>query len=493
MVTVAVTKRDVMRCILCHDAKCNAACGGKDLARIVRALYFDNPDEAVRLFRITETTEKEWIAATSSCPAQVNLTTIYRALSAALPDLPELDTSAVDISSEICGVKLENPFLLSSSVVGSSYEMVARAFDMGWAGVAYKTISYMDIKEASPRFSANRKNDGSWCGFKNIEQLSDHTVEENMAVFRKLKKDYPNKVLIVSIMGRNAEEWERLAKLSEENGADVIECNFSCPNMEAENTGSDVGQIPELVESYTAAVRRGTKLPILAKMTPNIQDMCIPARASMNAGTDGIAAINTIKSITGVDLEQLVAQPVVNGKSMLGGYSGAAVKPIALRFISDMAKDEQLKKLHFSAMGGITTWRDSAEFIALGAGSIQITTAVMEYGYRIIDDLISGLRRYMAKHGFKTIADFRGKALETLVDNNEIDRSSRVFPKFDRTKCVGCGRCYISCRDGGHQAIRFDEVSHKVTMDAAKCVGCMLCSLVCPFGVIEESRRIQQP
>lgn len=493
MSTLTAVKREVSRCILCHNAKCNKACDGKDMAKIIRSLYFDNFNMAAQLLRTANIPSDAWDEAKALCPARVDLTAVYEAFSAELPNFPEQDVSNVDISAEICGVKLENPFLLSSSVVGSSYEMVARALDMGWAGVAYKTISYMDIKEASPRFSINSKNNGSWCGFKNIEQLSDHTVEENMAIFRKIKENYPNKVLVVSIMGRNEDEWETLARLSEENGADVIECNFSCPNMEAKDTGSDVGQIPELVSSYTAAVRRGTKLPILAKMTPNIQDMCIPARAAMSAGADGIAAINTIKSITGVDLEQLVAQPVVNGKSMLGGYSGAAVKPIALRFISDMAKDEQLKNLHFSAMGGIYTWRDGAEFIALGAGSLQITTAVMEYGYRIIDDLISGLRTYMAQHGFTSINDFRGKALETLVDNDRIDRNSRVFPKFDRTKCVGCGRCYISCRDGGHQAIRFDEKTQKVTMDATKCVGCMLCSLVCPFGVIGESKRIQQP
>lgn len=492
MTNVNIARREVMRCILCHEAKCNTSCGGKDIARIIRALYFDNPDEAMHLFRTAEIPGEAWVDAVPMCPAKIDFSVIYEALSAAMPEFPDVDTSKVDISSDICGVKLENPFLLSSSVVGSSYDMVARAFDMGWAGVAYKTISFMDIKEASPRFSVNKKTDGSWCGFKNIEQLSDHTVEENMAVFRKLKENYPNKVLVASIMGRNEDEWEELARLSEENGADVIECNFSCPNMEEKNTGSDVGQLPEVVERYTAAVRRGTRLPILAKMTPNIQDMCIPARAAMSAGADGIAAINTIKSITGVDLEQLVAQPVVNGKSMLGGYSGAAVKPIALRFISDMAKDQQLRELHFSAMGGIATWRDGAEFIALGAGSLQITTAVMEYGYRIIHDLVSGLRSYMAKQGFTSIADFRGKALNTLVANDEIDRSTRIFPKFDRSKCVGCGRCYISCRDGGHQAIRFDETTRKVTMDATKCVGCMLCSLVCPFNVIGESKRIQQ-
>lgn len=486
----SVAKREVMRCVLCHEAQCNLSCGNVDFARIIRALYFDNPDEAVRRFRHGgENVMASVEQASSQCPFNVDIAAIMKDLQGQDDTVETVSLADVDLSCDICGVKLENPFLLSSSVVGSSYEMCARAFDMGWAGVAYKTISYMDIREASPRFSANLKSDGSWCGFKNIEQLSDHTVEENMEIFRRLKKEYPNKVLIVSIMGRNVEEWESLARLSEEAGADVIECNFSCPNMEAKETGSDVGQVASLVACYTAAVRRSTKLPVLAKMTPNIQDMCIPARAAIENGADGIAAINTIKSITGVDMDSLVAKPVVNGKSMQGGYSGAAVKPIALKFISDMAKDPVLKDVHFSGMGGVYTWRDAAEFIALGAGSIQITTSVMEYGYRIIDDLLSGLINYMAVKGFKSIEDFRSSALPSLVDNDEIDRSSRVFPKFDRAKCVGCGRCYISCRDGGHQALTFDAKARKVTMIPANCVGCMLCSLVCPNDAISESKR----
>lgn len=262
---------------------------------------------------------------------------------------------------------------------------------MCWAGAAFKTISLMDMHEASPRFSVMKNTDGSFAGFKNIEQLSDHYLKENMECFKRLKEKHPTKVIIASIMERNEEEWEFLAKAVTEAGADIVELNFSCPNMEEKGVGVDIGQVPELCRRFTAAAKRGTKVPILAKMTPNITDITILAWASIEGGADGIAAINTIKSITGVNLDTLVAVSAIHGKSSVGGYSGRAVKPIALRFIADLMLDSVVYKSHISGMGGIYSWHDACEFILMGAGSLQITTAVMEYGYRIIDDVVLGL------------------------------------------------------------------------------------------------------
>ena len=245
--------------------------------------------------------------------------------------------------------------------------MVAKAFDMGWAGVAFKTVGLFVPQEASPRFAALEKEGNPFVGFKNIEQISDHTLEENLGYVRQLKKDYPTKVIIASIMGQNEGEWTTLARLMEEAGADIIECNFSCPQMVGKGLGSDVGTNPQLVKTYTAAARRGTKLPILAKMTPNITSMEIPAKASVEGGADGLAAINTIKSVMNIDLETFVSAPDVDGKSAVGGYSGKAVKPVALRFIQDMKQDPDLKSVPISGMGGIETWRDAAEFLAWAA------------------------------------------------------------------------------------------------------------------------------
>ena len=479
-------------CILCHDAPCSRACTKCDPARILRALRFDNVEEAARL--LPEDYYPSWVKeAQEVCPAGVEIARALDELNEQRVYLEGTEgADQVDLSCDICGVKLENPFLLSSSVVASNYEMCARAFEMGWAGVAFKTVCLMDIHEASPRFSTVRSAEGDWYGFKNIEQLSDHSLEENLECFRELKKNYPTKVIVASIMGRNEEEWEYLARKVTEAGADVIECNFSCPNMEEHGTGSDVGQDPETVRRYTEATRRGTRIPILAKMTPNITDITVPAEAARLGGADGIAAINTIKSITGVNIDTLVGYPSVHGKTMVGGYSGRAVKPIALRFISDLAGAKSLKGLHISGMGGIVTWRDAVEFILMGSGSLQITTSVMEYGYRIIDDLLSGLKIYMAQRNYHSVSELIGCGLDSVVDNDMLERDTVVFPVFNKDKCVGCGRCFLSCRDGGHQAIVFDEETRTVRLNGRKCVGCQLCSLVCPAGAITQSRRISR-
>ena len=393
------------------------------------------------------------------------------------------------LKTQLCGIPLENPFLLSSSVVGSTYDMCARAFEAGWAGVSFKTICTIDIHEASPRFSAIKGDSGSIIGFKNIEQLSDHSVAENMEIFRKLKQNYPTKFILASIMGKNDDEWEELSRLCEENGADAIELNFSCPNMADGELGSAIGQVPELVERFTKAARRGAKIPILAKLTPNVEQMSPAAEAAVRGGADGIAAINTIKSIIGVNPDTYVSAPEVHGMSAVGGYSGNAVRPIALRFIAELSKNPALSDKHISGMGGIETWQDALEFILLGAGTVQVTTAVMQYGYRIIDDLKSGLNLYLAEKGFSSLEEVRGRALNLVSETTDVlERDTVAFPKFHREKCVGCGRCVISCADGGHQALVLDE-KRKPVMNGKKCVGCHLCVLVCPQQAISSSGK----
>lgn len=391
-----------------------------------------------------------------------------------------------DLSIEFCGVKCENPFFLSSSPVGNCYEMCAKALDTGWGGVVFKTVGFFIANEVSPRFDNLRKESTPFIGFKNMEQIAEHPLEENLEAIRRIKKDYPNKVLIASIMGQNEEEWEKLAKLVTEAGADIIECNFSCPQMTSHAMGSDVGQNPELVKKYCQAVRRGTHLPFLAKMTPNIGNMSLPAIASIEGGATGISAINTVKSITGIDLNRFIGLPIVNGKSSVSGYSGKAVKPIALRFIQELATNEKLKNIPISGIGGIETWEDAAEFILLGSTNLQVTTAIMQYGYRIVEDLIEGLSYYMEEKGFRKLDDMVGLANKNIIPAEDLDRSYIVYPKFDEEKCVGCGRCYISCYDGGHQAINWDDENRKPVLDKEKCVGCHLCANVCPVQCISK-------
>lgn len=486
--------KNIINCSLCYDAPCSAVCPRFDVERIFRAWRFENIEAIASETDLSNACEGCPAPCESACKKALPIKEIIRQLAdkkAGFEKAPE--GKVPDLSCDMCGVRLENPFLLSSSVVASNYDMCARAFEMGWAGAAFKTISLMDMHEASPRFSALKGTDGTFAGFKNIEQLSDHSLEENMDCFIRLKEKYPTKVIVASIMGRNENEWEYLSKKVTQAGADIVELNFSCPNMEEKGTGVDIGQDPELVERFTRAARRGTSLPILAKMTPNITDMCIPAAAAIRGGANGIAAINTIKSITGVNIDTLVAAPAVKGLSSIGGYSGRAVKPIALRFISEMHSHSQLKDAHISGMGGIYSWRDALEFMLLGAGSLQVTTAVMEYGYRIIDDLILGLRRYMALRNYDSIAEFVGAAVESVVDTDTLERDTILFPKFNPDACDGCGRCYISCRDGGHQAIAFDNENRQPKLIGKSCVGCHLCLLVCPNAAISTvGKRIMR-
>jgi dihydropyrimidine dehydrogenase (NAD+) subunit PreA len=367
--------------------------------------------------------------------------------------------------------------------------MCARAFEAGWAGVSFKTVCSFEIHEASPRFSAITGDNGSIIGFKNIEQLSDHSVAENMAIFRRLKEHYPTKFILASIMGQNEAEWEALARLCEENGADAIELNFSCPNMADGGLGSDIGQVPELVERFTAAARRGATIPILAKLTPNVASMNDAAEAAKRGGANGIAAINTIKSIIGVNPHTYVSSPAVHGMSAVGGYSGNAVKPIALRFIAELGQNPNLDGMHISGMGGVETWSDALEFILLGAGSIQVTTAVMQYGYRIIDDLKSGLAYYLKEKGLPNVRDAVALGSRYVSGTTDVlERDTVVYPKFRRENCIGCGRCVVSCADGGHQAIRLDK-DRRPLLDAKKCVGCHLCVLICPNHAIMGSRK----
>lgn len=481
------------KCLLCDGADCTKACNkGIPVDRIIRSFRFENNAGAARL--VPET------AACEECSDQRCMVSCNRAkldYPIMIPDvikaaskLPKETERKADLSTTLCGVKFENPFLLSSSVVGSDYEMVAKAFKMGWAGVAFKTIGMFIPKEVSPRFDQLERESEPFVGFKNIEQISDHTLEENLKFFRQLKKEFPTKIIIASIMGRNEEEWTTLARLVEEAGADLIECNFSCPHMAGEGLGCDVGTNPDLVAKYTAAVKRGTSLPVLAKMTPNITNMELPAIAAVKAGADGLAAINTIKSVLNVNLNSFVSGPEVISYTAVGGYSGKAVKPIALRFIHDLKANEYLSDIPVSGMGGIENWKDAAEFIAMGCSTVQITTAVMQYGYRIIDDLIDGLSSYLAEHGFQHVSDLEGKALTHIIPAEDLERDSICYPKFDRSKCISCGRCYISCFDGGHQALSRNEKGQPV-MNPQKCVGCHLCVTVCPAQAIMPGKRVQ--
>ena len=384
-----------------------------------------------------------------------------------------------DLSIEYLGVKCENPFFLSSSPVGSNYEMVAKAFETGWGGVFFKTVGIFVADECSPRFDQNDKCGLPWIGFKNMEQISDKPTEVNFENMFKLKRDYPDKVMVASVMGSSEEEWAELGKMADQAGADLIECNFSCPQMTSHAMGSDVGTNLELVEKYSRAISSVTKLPVIAKMTPNITVMEPAAIAAIKGGATGISAINTVKSITSMDYENMTGMPIVDGVSSISGYSGAAVKPIGLRFIANLASCKELEGVPLSGIGGIETWNDCLDYLLVGARNVQVTTAVMQYGYEIVKDMISGMSHFMDERGVNQIEEFVGMALPKLVPAEDLNRDFKVIPKIDEKKCVGCGRCYVSCYDGAHQAIDWDDKKRRPSIND-DCVGCHLCLNVCP-------------
>lgn len=318
-----------------------------------------------------------------------------------------------DFSIEFCGRTFLNPFLLSSSPVSNSAEMVARAFEAGWSGVAFKTLNSdrIPIIHPSPRMNAYDYGDQKMVGLQNVEQISDRPLKDNLLDFLYLKKHYPKHIIISSIMGFSNEEWAYLAKASEDNGADMLELNFSCPHMCVEGSGHKVGQAFHLLEQFTTTVKDAVSIPVIAKMTPNITDITEPALYAKNGGADAISAINTVSGISEVGLEDLVPKPNIFGVGAISGTSGPAVKPIGLHFIADMAKEERLG-LPLSGMGGIETWIDALEYLLLGASTVQVTTGIIHYGYRIIEDLIEGLSDYLVQAGINRAQDLVGRSLD---------------------------------------------------------------------------------
>ena len=294
-----------------------------------------------------------------------------------------------------------NPFWLASAPPTNCGEQIMRAFDAGWGGAVWKTIGE-PITNVSSRYSATDWNGQRIMGFNNIELISDRSIEDNLREMTEVKKRYPQHAVIASLMvASNRETWHDIVVRAEDAGADGLELNFGCPHgMSERGMGSAVGQVPEYAQMITEWVKEKARTPVLVKLTPNITDIRTVARAAKRGGADGLSAINTINSITGIDLDTLTPRPNVDGKSSHGGYCGPAVKPIALNMVQQIMSDPEAA-LPLSGIGGIGTWRDAAEFILLGCGTVQVCTAVMHYGYRIVEDMAEGLDNWMRTKGLR--------------------------------------------------------------------------------------------
>ena len=435
------------------------------------------------------------------------------------------------------GIKCPNPFWLASAPPTNCGEQVMRAFDAGWGGAVWKTIGE-PITNVSSRYSSVDWAGQRMMGLNNIELISDRPIEVNLREIAEVKKRYPNHAVVASLMVESKREvWHDIVQRAEDAGADGLELNFGCPHgMSERGMGSAVGQDPVYAQMITEWVKEKARTPVLVKLTPNITDIRVAARAAKRANADGLSAINTINSITGIDLNTFEPRPMVDGKSSHGGYCGPAVKPIALNMVQSVMADETAA-LPMSGIGGISNWQDAAEFFLLGCGTVQVCTAVMHYGYRIVEDMIDGLSHWMDEKGFATIDDFRGLSLPKVTDWKHLNLNYKIVAHINESLCIGCDLCHIACWDGAHQCIHLDRVDgvrdghvevHDVPsvfetrsrgsiavtpipkldppkngrgpftaplariprVDETECVGCNLCSLVCPVeGCITMEER----
>ncbi len=416
-----------------------------------------------------------------------------------------------DLSINMCGIKSPNPFWLASGPPTNCGEQIMRAFDAGWGGAVWKTLG-IPIVNVSSRLGAVDYKGYRMSGLNNIELITDRPLDTNFKEIYEVKKRYPDHAVVVSLMLESRAEWEEMIQRAEDAGADGLELNFGCPHGMCERgMGSSVGQEPAILEKITRWAADCANTPVLVKLTPNITDILDPGIAAVKGDASGLSLINTIKSIIGVDLETLVPYPSVRDKSTNGGYCGPAVKPIALHMVAALARDPRIQ-IPISGIGGIGNWRDAAEFIALGATSVQVCTAVMHYGYRIVEDMLDGLSNYLDEMKMASVSELTGRAIPHFTEWGELDLNYRVIPSIDAKKCIGCRLCYIACLDGAHQCIHVRQspcsayhgepdhgksaraeikpaVHHAADgkvpdwvpfVDESECVGCNLCHLVCP-------------
>ncbi|HYM80434.1 MAG TPA: NAD-dependent dihydropyrimidine dehydrogenase subunit PreA [Candidatus Limnocylindria bacterium] len=406
-----------------------------------------------------------------------------------------------DLSIDFAGIKSPNPFWLASAPPTNTGEQVMRAFDLGWGGAVWKTLGD-PIVDTSSRFGSLDLDGHRMVGFNNIELITDRPLDVNLREIAEVKRRYPDRAVIVSLMVESKEDWRDIIKAALDTGCDGLELNFGCPHGMCERgMGSAVGQEPEVLKVVAGWAVEYSTVPVLIKLTPNIGDILEPGVAAVEAGAHGLSLINTIKSLIGVDLDKFVPYPVVGNRSTNGGYCGPAVKPIALHMVGALARDPRIT-VPISGIGGIATWRDAAEFIALGAASVQVCTAAMHHGFRIVEDMIDGLDRYLDSKGMTSVRELQGKALPAFVEWGDLDLNYRVVASVDPDKCIGCNLCYVACRDtavhcihGVDKALAPGHVAatrpaaqaraaatglHIVWVDETECIGCNLCASVCP-------------
>ncbi|WP_317056849.1 NAD-dependent dihydropyrimidine dehydrogenase subunit PreA [Roseovarius rhodophyticola] len=389
-----------------------------------------------------------------------------------------------NLKSNFAGISSPNPFWLASAPPTDKEYNVRRAFEAGWGGVVWKTLGEDGppiVNVNGPRYGAIWGADRRLLGLNNIELITDRPLQVNLDEMTRVKKDYPDRALVASLMVPVEEDsWKAILDRVLETGCDGVELNFGCPHgMSERGMGSAVGQVPDYVQQVTEWCKKHSNLPVIVKLTPNITDIRKPAQAAHDGGADAVSLINTINSITSVNLDSFAPEPTIDGKGAHGGYCGPAVKPIALNMVAEIARSSSLQGLPISGIGGITTWRDAAEFMSLGAGNVQVCTAAMTYGFKIVQEMISGLSQYMDEKGFTCVDEIVGRAVPNCCDWQHLNLNYVTKARIDQDLCIKCGRCYAACEDTSHQAISMTPDRVFDVIDA-ECVACNLCVNVCP-------------
>ncbi|MEZ5441822.1 MAG: NAD-dependent dihydropyrimidine dehydrogenase subunit PreA [Lysobacterales bacterium] len=401
-----------------------------------------------------------------------------------------------DLSCDFVGIRSPNPFWLASAPPTDKAYNVNRAFEAGWGGVVWKTLGLdPPVVNVSSRYGAVTLKGQRIAGLNNIELITDRPLAVNLAEIAQVKRDWPDRAMIVSLMVPCEEDaWKQILAQVEDTGADAVELNFGCPHgMSERGMGSAVGQVPEYIEMVAAWVKQHSRLPCIVKLTPNITDVRFAARAAFRGGADAVSLINTINSIVGVDLDAMAPLPTVDGKGTHGGYCGPAVKPIALNMVAEIARDQETYRKPISGIGGIGSWRDAAEFMALGAGSVQVCTAAMHYGFRIVEDMIAGLSNWMDSKGYARLDDLVGQAVPNVTDWQYLNLNYDIKARINQDLCIQCGLCHIACEDTAHQAITTQKDGKRhFEVDDSECVGCNLCMHVCPVDSCITMERVDE-
>jgi dihydropyrimidine dehydrogenase (NAD+) subunit PreA len=391
-----------------------------------------------------------------------------------------------NLATTFAGIRSPNPFWLASAPPTDKATNVNRAFEAGWGGVVWKTLGEAGppvVNVNGPRYGALLTPDRRLMGFNNIELITDRDLDLNLKEITEVKRNWPDRAMIVSLMVPCEEEsWRAILARLVDTGADGIELNFGCPHgMSERGMGAAVGQVPEYIQMVTAWCKHYTTLPVIVKLTPNITDVRLPARAAKAGGADAVSLINTINSIMGVDPYTLTMSPSTGGRGSHGGYCGPAVKPIALNMVAEIARDPLTAGLPISGIGGIGNWRDALDFIALGSGTVQVCTAAMVYGFKIVQEMESGLSNYMDDMGFKSVSEIVGKAVPTVSNWQFLNLNHISKAVINQDSCIQCGRCHIACEDTSHQAISHTKDGKRYfEVQEDECVGCNLCAVVCP-------------